>query len=131
MKIYMAYKVNLLMGGDYSFVTDKHLTMTFMDVEKVDYISMYTPRELACRELDVQYWSEPDITVITVGDENLKLVQENMVSSGWLYETGYEFRPHITMCKGDQVDLIKSLLVAYKGVKLTDPYLKVKSFDKN
>lgn len=126
-KLYMAYSV--ILANRISLVnTDKHLTMCFMDAAEVKKLPMANLETLVCKEFKVEYWPGPDITVIVVEDTVVNGVQKMLDECGYTYNE-HEFKPHITMCKGDQADLVSTMLRGYSSIHLTTPYISVKEFN--
>lgn len=123
----MAYSV-ILENRMSSVNTGKHLTMCFMDATEVKKLPMAELKTLLCKEFKVEYWPGPDITVILVEDTVVMGVQKMLDECGYTYNE-HDFKPHITMCKGDQADLVNIMLQGYSSIRLTNPYISVKDFN--
>lgn len=126
-KLYMAYRVTLEHRLS-SVATDKHLTICFMDASEVKRLPMTNLENIPCKEYRVEYWPGPDITVIVIEDDIVTDVQDRLTEIGYTYNE-HEFKPHITMCKGNQTDIISTMLRGYSQIRLHSPYVSVKDFN--
>ena len=134
-KLYSAYSVLAQPKGEYAGLIDLkvHMTVAFMDANDTGKLPFSNLPDLEIRKWKIEYWEKPDLTVVIPeglhvgGGSTIYDIRRILDDMGYTYGP-LEFVPHITMCKGNQVDLVSNLLQGYDKLYLVRPYLRVKDF---
>lgn len=128
LSMYLAYKALPAGLSKVPGLENLHVTVSFMKVQETGYLDFSKlPMNIQVEVDKLEYWPGPDITVMLVKSETLMKVRGDLETSGFTYED-HEFKPHITLCKGDSTGLSNLILPLCRYVQLTSPYLKVKQF---
>lgn len=103
-----------------------HVTMAYGNIQATSRLTFKTMPTIACHVVDVLYWDKADLTVIVVGNKNdmLHKVQGELEAAGFTYD--HQFEPHITIGKGDIVDVVRAMLGNQSSVLLCNPFIQIK-----
>lgn len=103
-----------------------HVTLAY---DEVGATSMFDINQLgilknaALRIKDVTYWDKADVTVAELDCERLHVAQQTLDAAGFGYN--YEFRPHVTLGKGDLTKTVGILITAIDHLLVTDVYMQI------
>lgn len=108
-----------------------HVTMAFMPAAESQYIpcdALTGPLPSRSPIMVIEYWEGADVTVAVLNERDWKEARQVYDSLGLLY-TGYEFRPHVTIAKGNQCNEVEEYewLVGHY-VQVDDVTIKLKEF---
>lgn len=108
-----------------------HVTMAFMPVAESQYIpcdALTGPLPSRSPIMAIEYWEGADVTVAVLNERDWKEARQVYDGLGLLY-TGYEFRPHVTIAKGNQCNEVEKYewLVGHY-VQVDDVTIKLKEF---
>lgn len=108
-----------------------HVTMAFMRAAESQYIpcdALTGPLPSRSPIMAIEYWEGADVTVAVLNERDWKEARQVYDSLGLLY-TGYEFRPHVTIAKGNQCNEVEEYewLVGHY-VQVDDVTIKLKEF---
>lgn len=108
-----------------------HVTMAFMPAAESQYIpcdALTGPLPSRSPIMAIEYWEGADVTVAVLNERDWKEARQVYDSLGLLY-TGYEFRPHVTIAKGNQRNEVEEYewLVGHY-VQVDDVTIKLKEF---
>lgn len=108
-----------------------HVTMAFMPAAESQYIpcdALTGPLPSRSPIMAIEYWEGADVTVAVLNERDWKEARQVYDSLGLLY-TGYEFRPHVTIAKGNRCNEVEEYewLVGHY-VQVDDVTIKLKEF---
>lgn len=108
-----------------------HVTMAFMDAGPSDYIPADCLTGLLPTRspiMAIEYWEGADVTVAVLNERDWAEARHVYDRLGLLY-TGYEFKPHVTLAKGNQCNEVEEYewLVGHY-VQVDDVTIKLKEF---
>lgn len=108
-----------------------HVTMAFMPAAESQYIpcdALTGPLPSRSPIMAIEYWEGADVTVAVLNERDWKEARQVYDSLGLLY-TGYEFKPHVTLAKGNQCNEVEEYewLVGHY-VQVDDVTIKLKGF---
>lgn len=108
-----------------------HVTMAVMPAAESQYIpcdALTGPLPSRSPIMAIEYWEGADVTVAVLNERDWKEARQVYDSLGLLY-TGYEFRPHVTISKGNQCNEVEEYewLVGHY-VQVDDVTIKLKEF---
>lgn len=108
-----------------------HVTMAFMTAAESQYIpcdALTGPLPSRSPIMAIEYWEGADVTVAVLNERDWKEARQVYDSLGLLY-TGYEFKPHVTLAKGNQCNEVEEYewLVGHY-VQVDDVTIKLKEF---
>jgi hypothetical protein len=101
-------------------VKDLHVTTMFSDLVPTSRLYGGIESGLA-KVIDVQYWKEPDITVLKLKAPIAVRHYNDYTELGFIYD--HEYIPHATLCKGNQKN--KYLGLIGEVMTLSDPYVRL------
>lgn len=108
-----------------------HVTMAFMPVAESQYIpcdALTGPLPSRSPIMAIEYWEGADVTVAVLNERDWNEARQVYDSLGLLY-TGYKFKPHVTLAKGNQCNEVEEYewLVGHY-VRVDDVTIKLKEF---
>lgn len=108
-----------------------HVTMAFIPAAESQYIpcdALTGPLPSRSPIMAIEYWEGADVTVAVLNERDWKEARQVYDSLGLLY-TGYEFKPHVTIAKGNQCNEVEEYewLVGHY-VQVDDVTIKLKEF---
>jgi hypothetical protein len=81
--------------------TPHHVTLSFFEpIGKLPKVETYSGFYQEATAIGVEYWEEPDVTVVLLSSPFIDERKKYFERKGYLYE-GYEFRAHFTEGSGD------------------------------
>lgn len=101
-------------------VPNLHVTTMFSDLIPTPRLYGGIDNGLA-KVIDVQYWKEPDITVLKLTAPIAVRHYHEYCNLGFKYD--HEYIPHATICKGNQKN--KYLNLIGEVMTLSDPYVRL------
>lgn len=108
-------------------VEEGHITLAFMTVKETSKLkinSLLPDSIITVKVKDVEYWEKANVTVLVLEEnKDISSIQSSLTSAGFIYEH-FEFKPHITISKGNVVNNYKSLKET--TVYINDLYLRLK-----
>lgn len=108
-----------------------HVTMAFMDAGPSDYIpadSLIGPLPTRSPIMAIEYWEGADVTVAVLNPRDWAEARHVYDRLGLLY-TGYEFKPHVTLAKGNQCnEVLEYEWLIGHYVMTMDAVIKLKEF---
>lgn len=105
-----------------------HVTMAFMPAVESQYIpcDMLTgPLPSRSPIMAIEYWEGEDVTVAVLNERDWNEARQVYDRLGLLYN-GYDFKPHVTLAKGNEVEEYEWLVGHY--VLINDVTIKLKEF---
>lgn len=125
MKMYIGVTVDF--EGDSDLLNEipkkAHITLAYGEVIPTERMYFDEFYGLLIPMTKIEYWEHVDLTVVRMRPiQPLVNAFNDLKASGAPYE--YEFKPHITLCKGNQVEKWKGLLDC--TAFLSTPYIKIK-----
>lgn len=108
-----------------------HVTMAFMPAATSQYLpcdSLTGPLPARSPIMAIEYWEGADVTVAVLNPRDWAEARQVYDRLGLLY-TDYEFKPHVTLAKGNQCNEVEEFewLVGHY-VLVNDAVLKLKEF---
>lgn len=108
-----------------------HVTMAFMPAATSQYLpcdSLTGPLPVRSPIMAIEYWEGADVTVAVLNPRDWAEARQVYDRLGLLY-TDYEFKPHVTLAKGNQCNEVEEFewLVGHY-VLVDDAVLKLKEF---
>ena len=108
-----------------------HVTLAFMDAGPSPYMpcDMLTgPLPHRSPIMSIEYWEGADVTVAVLNERDWKEARHVYDNLGLLYN-GYDFKPHVTLAKGNQCNEVEAYewLVGHY-VLVDDVTIKLKEF---
>lgn len=108
-----------------------HVTMAFMDAGPSDYIPadcLTGPLPTRSPIMAIEYWEGADATVAVLNPRDWVEARHVYDCLGLLY-TGYEFKPHVTLAKGNQCnEVLEYEWLIGHYVTTMDAVIKLKEF---
>lgn len=108
-----------------------HVTMAFMDAVPSQYIHcdrLTGPMPSRSPIMAIEYWEGADVTVAVLNPLDWAEARHVYDGLGLLY-TGYDFKPHVTLAKGNQCNEVEEYewLIGHY-VQVEDVIVKLKEF---
>lgn len=108
-----------------------HVTMAFMPAVESQYIpcdALTGPLPHRSPIMAIEYWEGADVTVAVLNERDWKEARHVYDGLGLLYN-GYDFKPHVTLAKGNQCNEVEEYewLVGHY-VLINDVTIKLKEF---
>lgn len=100
-----------------------HITLCFCDANKrLGKVKTWHDSS-SVAVIDVQYWSNVDLTVLLVAYDGIVSERhEYYLSNGYTYEK-YNYKPHITVAKGDKVSKFQNYIG--KNLNVIGEYVRI------
>lgn len=115
--------------SNHTELNNKHVTFAFMPAEQTGYLYIESmARLLPCNTFvrDIVHFPGADVTVaIVMTALEMLVIKARLHDAGWTYDD-YEWRPHITLCKGNTPEEYAHLIGC--EVTLTDLSIRLKEF---
>jgi hypothetical protein len=117
-----------LIGFDQSKL---HVTMAFLDADSTTYIpcdSLTGPLPSRSPVMSIEYWEGADVTVAVLNPRDWAEARHVYDRLGLTY-AGYDFKPHVTLAKGNQCNEVAEYewLIGHYVLTL-DAYIQLKEF---
>lgn len=108
-----------------------HVTMSFMPAAESQYIpcdALTWPLPSRSPIMAIEYWEGADVTVAVLNPRDWAEARHAYDRLGLLY-TGYDFKPHVTLAKGNQCNEVEEYewLIGHY-VQVEDVIVKLKEF---
>lgn len=129
-KFYIAINADVLEPKNNTHIFSGHTTLAFLtpkETEKISALDLLLPEDDSVGVVkEIVYWEKADLTVMLVDcPSSLLKLQKKLSNKGFSYEE-FEFIPHITIGKGNQIEKFKH----FKGntIEFYDVYFRMKDF---
>lgn len=111
--------------------SEMHVTLAFMPAAESQYIpcdALTGPLPSRSPIMAIEYWEGADATVAVLNGRDWKEARQVYDGLGLLY-TGYEFKPHVIIAKGNQCNEVEEYewLIGHY-VQVDDVTIKLKEF---